>query len=697
MRKRSFGNTPFFFIIKNFCAVLVILLLFQWHLSTPYDLTSPVHAAPPNFINQTLIIGLNEPTAIEFLPDGSMLILERYGTIRIVEPGEITTNPTPFLQLTNINTEQGERGLTGIALDPNYETNGYFYLFYTSASPLRDRVSRFTATGLTANPGSEVIIWQDNVAAGEWHHGGSVIVGNDNNLYISVGDHFENPNDAQNLTSYHGKLLRLGRNGEVPTNNPFYDGTGPNLDEIYALGLRNPFRISIDRLTGNIYIGDVGSNSGVSIEELNLAAPGANYGWPICEGPTCNNPPTLGSYTPPFYSYSHNGRDASITAGFVYRGSQFPPEYQGSFFYGDYTQNWIRRLVLDDGGSVSGDFSFEPEDGSQDGPYGEIVDFEEGPDGALYYVDIGISWEGNSNLGTVRRIRYIAANQPPIITQAEANPTSGPGPTLNVSFSASATDPENNPLTYIWDFGDGNGSNDPNPTHTYQSGGYTARLTVSDGTNNTLSNPIFITVGNLPIAIIDTPITNSLFRAGDTILYSGSAVDPDETLAPEAFSWRILFHHLSHVHPAGGPFDGVTSGTLDIPISSHEITNETYYEIILTITDSTGLQDSTSVSIYPETVELSFDTVPAGLPLSLDDIPRVTPFTYNSVIGFSHAIDAPLQQSLAGVTYDFVSWSDGESAAHGITVPDTNQSYIATYEVAAGPTNYYYYLVLILK
>src|SRR4029077_7196899 len=127
-----------------------------------------------------------------------------------------------------------------------------------------------------------------------------------------------------------------------------------------------------------------------AIEELNIGARGANYGWPNVEAPN-GNP----AYTAPAYYYTHivdgTPRDSAIVAGFVYRGTQFPSTYQGSFFFADYAQNWIRRLTFDANGTVTGVFNFEPLDGSLDGPYGDIVQLVEGPDGALYYVDLGYS------------------------------------------------------------------------------------------------------------------------------------------------------------------------------------------------------------------------------------------------------------------------------------------------------------------
>jgi len=569
----------------------------------------------------------------------------------------------------------GNGGSFDLVLDPNFGTNGFLYVFYTANAPLRDTVSRFTASGNAAVPGSEVVIWQDTVAAGQFHHGGALEFGPDGRLYIATGDHFS-ASDAQSLTSYHGKILRLNADGSIPTDNPFFDGAGPNLDAIWALGLRNPYNISWDQPSGRLFIGDVGE---ASIEEVNLGAAGANYGWPICEG-NCSQT----GMTNPIFSYPHAGRDAAVTGGFVYRGTQFPASYMGSYFYGDYVRNWIRRLTLDGSGNVNGDGAFWPEDGSLDGPWGDIVDMVQGPEGALYYTDVGISWEGQFRQGTIRRISFVSANQPPTIMQASASPQSGLPP-LTVTFSATATDPENNPLTFLWVFGDGVTSNQPNTAHTYAAAGpYTARLTVSDGTNQNFSSPFFITVGNPPTATIQAPLNGATFRAGDVIPYSGSATDPDEVLTAANFSWTILFHHDTHVHPAGGPFTGTTSGTLTIAPTGHSYQGNTRYEIVLTVTDSTGLQNTVSVFVFPEKVNLSLDTNPSGLTLQIDGISRPTPFVLDTLINFQHSISAP-NQTLGGTQYQFSSWSDGGTQTHTITVPAVNQSYTATYQAVPPP------------
>src|SRR4029450_7909274 len=289
-------------------------------------------------------------------------------------------------------------------------------------------------------------------------------------------------------------------------------GAGPNVDSIWALGLRNPFRAYYDAPSGKLYVGDVGGNDyRTAQEEVDLGARGANYGWPNCELGTCGNP----SYTPALYAYAHNGRDASITGGFVYHGTQFPSSYQGSYFFADYRQNWIKRLTFDANGNVNGVFNFEPADGSVDGPSGALLELTEGPEAALYYVDLGYSdISGQFGVSKIRRIEFINSNQPPVVA-ASASPAQGPTP-LTVAFSSNgSSDPEGQPLSYSWNFGDGTTSTQANPSHTYTlAGPYQARLTVSDGVNSTLSTPIAISAGNRPVVTVSSPNDGALFRAG---------------------------------------------------------------------------------------------------------------------------------------------------------------------------------------
>ncbi|MFZ2521901.1 MAG: PQQ-dependent sugar dehydrogenase [Minisyncoccia bacterium] len=653
--------------IKNSIILSLVLLAFF--------VAKDVEAVPSNFVNETVInSGINLPTMLEFLPDGRMLIGEFNGRIIVAQPGANTVDPTPVLTITNIFGDDiisgGERGLVGITIDPNFSSNQYIYVFYTSNIPQRDRVSRFTMVGNSANPSSEVIIWQAVADSTHTdHHGGGLGFGPDGKLYITTGDNGD-PSSSQSLSSDHGKILRVNADGTVPTDGPFFDGAGPNIDSIYARGLRNPYRIFFD-IDGKLYIGDVGQ---LTWEEIDIGVSGANYGWPICEG-TCGT----SGMTNPILAYPHFNGEASVTGGLIYRGTQFPVQYRGAYFYGDYALNWIKYLTFDASGSLTSNVNFEPIDGSNNGPYGDPVDFAVGPDGSLYYVDFGF---GVPNPASIKRIRYVASNLPPLVV-ASSTPTEGLPP-LAVNFSSiGSSDPENNPLTYLWNFGDNATSSQSNPTHVYGSQGlYTATLTLSDGNSSSVSNPIIISVGNKPVGEITSPSNNALFRAGDVINFSGTASDVEDgtNLPSSAYSWTVLFHHESHVHPAHGPVSG-PSGTFTISNSGHDFSGNTSYEFILTVTDSSGLKHVSSTTIFPEKVDLTFNSNPSGLTLIIDGIPQITPLVKNSLIGFQYTVDA-INQSSVSNNYTFQSWSDNGAQSHIITTPITNQTYTATFNTS---------------
>ena len=469
--------------------------------------------------------------------------------------------------------------------------------------------------------------------------------------------------------------MRFNTDGTVPTDNPFFDGAGPNYDAVWALGLRNPYRAYYDAPTGRLLIGDVGGNvASTAIEELDLGARGANYGWPNVEG-TSSNP----AFTNPIYSYPHNGRDASITGGFVYRGTQFPSKYQGSYFFGDYAQNTIKRLTFDPNGNVNGVFNFEPANGAPDGPTGDIVYLTQGPEGALYYIDLGVAdTTGQIGVSKIRRISFAGANQPPV-AQASANPTTGPTPLVVNFSSAGSSDPEGQPLTYAWNFGDNTTSTAANPTHTYTvAGPYQVRLTVSDGVNSTISAPLSISAGSRPTATILSPTDGTSFKAGDVITFSGTATDAEDgTLPASAYTWKIDFLHEGHIHP-GTPITGVTSGTFTIPTTGHDFSGFTRYQVSLTVTDSSGLQSTSSVTVFPQKVNLNFATVPAGGTVFIDGIAHTGPFVYDTLVGFNHTISAP-NQTIGGNTYTFASWSDGGAPTHTIVVPAAAQTYTANF------------------
>ena len=435
----------------------------------PYsNIASATSTGTAGFANDTVATSLDFVTTMRFLPDGKKLVGEIGGTLRVIPVGASVPSATPFNVIDGAVAD-ADAGLHDIALDPNFATNGFYYVHYAHAqgSSYRDRLSRFTAApGWTSTvAGSELVLWQDDASSTTGaHHGASIAFGPDGKLYLSMGDNGF-PADAQSLTNYHGKILRFNPDGTIPSDNPFVDGTGGNKDQIWAYGLRNPYRMSFDFTTGVHYAGDVGGNdNSTAYEEINVIERGKNYGWPLCEGP-CS---TTG-VTSPMYSYPHAGRDAAIMGGFVYRGNAYPASYRGNYFFADYAQNWIRRLTLDATGKVvTGVFNFEPATSALDtAAVGDPVWLGEGPDGSLYYLDLSFAeQQGAFNDGTLRRMRYLGtSNQPPTVV-ANGNPLQGQPP-LNVSFSSAGTsDPDGDSLTYAWDFGDGASSTAPNPSHT---------------------------------------------------------------------------------------------------------------------------------------------------------------------------------------------------------------------------------------
>lgn len=644
--------------------------------------TAPVGQGlvPPGFTLETIASGLHEPTVLEFLPDGRLLIGERSGRILVVQNGQLL--PTPLCQLA-VDTTFGERGLSGLAVDPDFVNTGHLFVFATSTEP-RARVIRLDVVGNAADPLTSVVVWQHPQLAGTYHHGGDLHFAADGTLLISTGDQTQSAT-SQNLGSANGKILRIAKDGSIPTDNPFV-GTPGVLPEIWAYGLRNPFRFSVDPIGGRVFIGDVGANGTNAIEELDVGASGANYGWPDQEGDVCHVGSCAGLTTPVF-AYAHSDAAFSIgqtqgcvIAGPVYRASAFPATYHGNVFVADYANRWIRRLVFDNAGAViaAPEFMFAPS-------AGPVVDLDVGPDGALWVLDYGLSFPTAQDIGAVRRIAWTGTANVAPTAVAGVDVSSGAAP-LSVQFSSAGSfDPDNGPstLAYTWDFGDGQTSNVPNPAHTYTTAGpFTATLTLSDGLAQSTAAPIAITVGNAPTATIVTPLEHTLYRAGDVISFSGSASDvEDGSLPPSAFTWQVQLVHDDHVHPFFGPIVGASSGQFTVPSSGHT-PEDSHYRIRLDVVDSNGLLGSASVDLEPRLATLVIDSVPQGVSFTIDGEPAQTPHTLISLESFQHVLAMPAAVSIASQASTFVCWSDGGAREHAIVTPAGGQNLTAFFGTA---------------
>ena len=357
---------------------------------------TPVHSAPvlqQGFTNSHVVSGLTNPTDMEFAPDGRLFITEDTGRVRIAKPDG--TPLTTFLDISSKVDSLGERGLLALTFDPGFSTNHYVYLHYTrkatSTTPPHNRVVRVTASGDSAVAGSEQLIFRlgNQSAANEFPQfmGGALDFKN-GKLYVATGDN-DTPDKAQQLTNLFGKMLRINKDGTIPTNNPFYATASGNNRAIWARGLRNPFKFAIQPGTGAIFINDVGEHTW---EEINRGAAGANYGWPVHEG-RANDPP----YVDPIFAYGHGSTGTTgcaITGGTFYNPPtvDFPAQYVGDYFFADFCNGWIR--VRNSDGTVSG-FATGLE---------RPIDLEVSQAGELYYLS-------RSSTGIVGKI--YAGNQTP--------------------------------------------------------------------------------------------------------------------------------------------------------------------------------------------------------------------------------------------------------------------------------------------
>lgn len=594
--------------------------------------------AAEDFQQVTLAKGeaeVGEPMSLAVLPDRSVLHTSRDGELRLTDAAGNTRIAGKLAVYSH-----DEEGLQGVGVDPDFTTNRFVYLYY--APPLNtpagdapengtaadfapfdgvNRLSRFVLkTDGTLDLASEKQILDVPTTRGLCCHvGGDIDFDAAGNLYLSTGDDtnpfqsdgytpiderdgrnpgFDAQRTAGNTNDLRGKILRIkvGADGSysIPEGNLFAPGTAKTRPEIYAMGFRNPFRFSVDKKTGILYVGDYGPDAGSAnpsrgpagqVEFARVTGPG-NFGWPYCTGKNdayvdydfatktsgatfdCNAPkndsphntgltdlppaqpawiPYDGGSVPEFGTGSE-----SPMGGPVYHYDpaldspvKFPQAYDGNFFAGEFGRRWIKRIVSDDAGSVQSINPF-PWSGTQ------VMDMAFGPDGALYVLDYGTAWFGGDDNSALYRIENATDGHSPV-PQAAASRTNGQAP-LKVQFSsAGTTDQDGDALTYSWDFGDGARSTEANPTHKYKTNGtYTATLTAKDPSGRTGSASVQIVVGNTaPTVTLELPQDGQLFSFGDAIPFKVKVTDPEDGKAVDCSKVTVTFilGHDSHGHP----------------------------------------------------------------------------------------------------------------------------------------------------
>jgi glucose/arabinose dehydrogenase len=403
-------------------------VLFTLFMITPVADADIAYAATtviPGFREHVVTSGLTVPTAFAFLPDGRVIVTQKDGRVFLVTEGAPLTSAALTLQ----PSEENERGISGVTVDPNFASNGYIYVYYTTSEqscvgPTCDqasrdatqgqafagptnRVSRFIVTGDTIDPYSEVVMLDGIPSDSGYHNAGCMAFGPDGFLYVTTGDGGETPAHAQDLGSLSGKVLRITANGSVPPDNPYVGVPGAR-PEVWALGFRNPWKFTFDE-RGRLLLGDVGENDW---EEVNIVTRGGNYGWPWFEGPeltdagrealgddagaallASSNQPSAASarrpprrsrvaethYIPPAYTYPHDGLSEAIILGAVPGSvSSYPEMYRQRLFFADLIQEHVWSITLDGDGTPA----VQP---FADG-VGLTTQLKGGPDGNVWFV-----------------------------------------------------------------------------------------------------------------------------------------------------------------------------------------------------------------------------------------------------------------------------------------------------------------------
>jgi glucose/arabinose dehydrogenase len=370
---------------------------------------------PSGFTETIVASGLTAPTAMDFAPDGRLFIAEQGGTLRVVKNGALL--PTPFLTLTVDSSV--ERGLLGVAFDPNFNANHFVYVYYTvpgsGGGVAHNRVSRFTASGDVAQANSEDVLLNLNDLGPGNHNGGASHFGTDGMLYVAVGEN-GNPANAQTLGNLLGKVLRLnvaavtaadGADSAklIPADNPFVGQASGINQVIDALGFRNPFTFAVQPGTGTVFVNDVGESTW---EEIDRLTAGGNYGWNKSEGFATTVPPAglgPGTYQDPQLAYNHHGGPAgggiAITGGTFYdppagAADPFPSSFRDKYLYADLGGGWIRVFDPAHPGSLANPDTSSGFATGINGP----VDLKVGPDGSLYYLA--------HNSGQAVRVQFVS-------------------------------------------------------------------------------------------------------------------------------------------------------------------------------------------------------------------------------------------------------------------------------------------------
>jgi cytochrome c len=692
-------------------AALTLLIAADAHAQLP-----PLPIGGGDFEQVTLARGsetAGEPIGLAVLPNGDAVHTSRDGRVFYTT----LEGDTAVAARLPVYTHD-EDGLQAVAVDPQFEQNNWLYVYYAPRldTPADDRstpginegdapeegteedfapyrswqyLSRFKLNGTTLDLATEQVLLRVPSDRGLCCHvGGDIAFDPAGNLYLSTGDDtnpFQSDNytpiderpernpsfDAQrtsaNTNDLRGKILRIRPQADgsytVPAGNLFgpggkYPAADPALTrpEIYAMGFRNPFRISVDQRTGRLYLGEYGPDAPAAdpdrgpqgVVEFNQIREAGNYGWPYCTGPnlayrdydfaTGASGPEFDCQAPvnesprntglrelppaePAWIYYDGGTvyyDGKATDEFGNGGEapmggpvygydpdlrsdvKFPEAYDGRLFVGDWSRGWIKTIEIGPEGQPSAIHPF-----FDAATIAAPIDMQFGPDGSLYVLDYGSgSYTGGAPDSALYKINHVSGSRAPI-AQAEATPDSGSAP-LTVRFSSEGSrDPDGEPLQYAWDFDDDGtaDSTEPHPTHVYtETGTHTARLTVTDLSGRTATATETITVGNTrPVVEIELPANGRIFDFGETVPFRVTVSDPEDgPIDCGRVTVQTALGHNEHAH--GDQSTTGCEGSFVVPAAWEPDTQYIFYVVSASYTDGGGAAGAGPLTGTAETI-----------------------------------------------------------------------------------------------
>jgi len=656
-----------------------------------------------------------------------LIIASDSGRLRALENPDESDETVTILDLRLEEQEictNGERGLQSIAIHPNFDENRWVYLFYTSyregcfegpeISPYNavDRYAMNPKT-LELDKATKEEIWRGAPTSKQNHNGGALAFGNDGKLYVTTGDGGDGKT-AQPLNNTHGSIIRLNDDGSVPTDNPFADpndfdsyrcadsgGTVPNdapenavCSEVFANGLRNPFRIAMDpnkRDTVRFAVSDVGGNYWEELSWAGTEFAGRNYGYPTHEGPCvhgysdrCQLPDDQ-NILEPFHWYAHRRlKEGGCVAGsvFVPENSGWPADYE--FLFADFIFFEIYN-VIEDPDAYCRDCR-PPLPGYRNETFyevpvaeekGSITDIFFGPYKnmqALYVILRG-------GKESVIRIRYTADvdNAPPVpvieLNDLEYDYIVGE----QFSFVGSgSSDPDGDELEFVWDFDDGTSSIEKNPTHSFQEPGeYKVTLVVTDVAGISQQTSMIIRVGKPPTVSIISPMEGDEFFVGQIFQLRGEAFDNNgERLDDSSLTWEVRKHHADHFHPFLDPTQGNDLELFPAPEPEDFFAaTNSYLRIILKATDVNGLTTEVDRLVQPLKLTVVIESNLPGIELTVDAYPLTT--SEQIVSWKSHKLNVLAQDQMP---FLFRSWWDGNTERERkITLQNDRQSVLVIY------------------